>query len=142
MRQTRSFFVPGRPAPKGSTRSFVSRAGKLVTKADCARTKPWQASVALAASAAGIPLVREGVSITLTFRFSRPKSHLKRDGELKPTSPLGHVSKPDVDKLVRAVMDGLTGIAYVDDAQVDVIRASKYYTRSGEPEGLWVEVSS
>ena len=34
---------------------------------------------------------------------------------------------PDLDKLIRAVLDGLTAIAYVDDGQVVSIVAEKAY---------------
>jgi Holliday junction resolvase RusA-like endonuclease len=34
---------------------------------------------------------------------------------------------PDLDKLIRAVLDGLTAIAYVDDSQVVEIYAKKIY---------------
>ena len=37
---------------------------------------------------------------------------------------------PDLDKLVRAVLDALTGICYLDDSQVTDIRASKVYGSS------------
>ena len=45
--------------------------------------------------------------------------------------------KPDLDKLIRAVLDGLTGVAYVDDSQVILIQATKTY---GINEGVWVTV--
>ena len=45
--------------------------------------------------------------------------------------------KPDLDKLIRAVLDGLTGVAYVDDAQVTLISASKSY---GSVEGVWITI--
>jgi Holliday junction resolvase RusA-like endonuclease len=34
---------------------------------------------------------------------------------------------PDLDKLIRAVLDGLTGVAYKDDGQVVKITAVKIY---------------
>ena len=37
---------------------------------------------------------------------------------------------PDLDKLIRAVLDGLTGVAYEDDGQVVQIEAQKLYGAS------------
>jgi Holliday junction resolvase RusA-like endonuclease len=36
---------------------------------------------------------------------------------------------PDLDKLIRAVLDGLTGVAYKDDGQVVRITAVKIYAQ-------------
>ena len=44
---------------------------------------------------------------------------------------------PDLDKLVRAVLDGLTAIAYRDDGQVVRITATKQY---GSQPGVWVQM--
>lgn len=41
--------------------------------------------------------------------------------------PLWHSKKPDLDKLVRAVQDALTGIIYKDDGQVCRLTANKNY---------------
>lgn len=63
--------------------------------------------------------------------MQRPKHHMQlRGGKYVPkpkyidTMP---AMMPDIDKLVRAVMDSLTGIAYRDDAQVIILTASKVY---------------
>lgn len=37
------------------------------------------------------------------------------------------MTKPDIDNLVKAILDGLNGIAYYDDLQVTSINASKYW---------------
>ena len=44
--------------------------------------------------------------------------------------------RPDLDKLVRAVLDALTGVVWVDDSQVTQIVASKVF---GSP-GVLIEV--
>jgi hypothetical protein len=40
-----------------------------------------------------------------------------------------------LDKLIRAVLDGLTGVAYEDDQQVVRLTAQKAY---GETEGVYI----
>jgi Holliday junction resolvase RusA-like endonuclease len=49
-------------------------------------------------------------------------------------------SVPDLDKLVRALLDGLTGIAFEDDCQVHSVEASKVNVIGKENEGAMVEV--
>jgi crossover junction endodeoxyribonuclease RusA len=78
----------------------------------------WEAKVA-GATPHGLP-----VRITIIFIMPRPKT-VKR--------PYPTVA-PDLDKLVRGVLDGLTGIAYEDDAQVIEIHAHKVYGSSSGAE--------
>ena len=69
------------------------------------------------------------VRVSLVFFIERPKS-VKRE----------HPSvRPDIDKLARAVLDGLTTAGvYSDDSQVVDLTASKVY---GVPAGVAVQVS-
>jgi hypothetical protein len=46
--------------------------------------------------------------------------------------------RPDIDKLVRAVLDGLTDVVYRDDEQVTSLTAVKQY---GEQEGVWIRIT-
>jgi crossover junction endodeoxyribonuclease RusA len=61
------------------------------------------------------------VKVSIVFRMPEPKSNKRR---------WPHV-RPDVDKLARAVLDGLTGAAFADDCQVVDLRASKVYGQPG-----------
>ena len=47
----------------------------------------------------------------------------------------------DVDKLVRALLDSMTGIVYNDDSQVVDVTASKRYADNSSP-GVWVYIST
>ena len=44
---------------------------------------------------------------------------------------LWHSTKPDLDKLIRAVCDAMTGVVYRDDSQIAVVTASKRYVADG-----------
>lgn len=142
------FFAPGVPATKGSTKSFrCAGTGKIRTKGDNPRTKPWQRVVAQFALYAQVKRAPrgQGVSLEVEFVLPRPKGHLgtgRNAGQLKPSAPKRHTSKPDVDKLTRAILDALTGVAYVDDSQVDVAPARKRYADPGEEVGARIWVSS
>jgi len=81
-----SFFVYGRPAPKGSMRAYVRGARAIVTH-DNTRTQAWGQAVACAA----LDVMRErelmlgAVSVTLRFALRRPLSHYGKRG-LRPSA--------------------------------------------------------
>lgn len=134
-----SFDVPGTPQTKGSARAFVVK-GRAVVTNDNARTKSWAgvvATFALAAMQLGKPL--EGpVRVTLRFRLARPKAHYRKGG-LRGDAPSYVSKRPDVDKLARAVLDALTSVCFVDDAQVAALVVEKFY---GERPGVSVHVEA
>jgi Holliday junction resolvase RusA-like endonuclease len=77
------------------------------------------------------------VTIVCTFAFARPKSHYLPANSKRPEpvlridAPVAHIKPPDIDKLLRAVLDALTGRAYDDDAQVIDVVAMKVWSRDG-----------
>lgn len=134
--------VSGTPAPQGSKR-YVGN-GRAV---ESSRGLPsWREAVraetARTAREHGAPL-RGAVNVEMSFFFLRPASHLGRGenyGKLLPSAPAEHVRQPDLDKLVRAVLDGLTmGGAWLDDRQVNAIYASKQY--SGVRQGCSISIA-
>lgn len=70
------------------------------------------------------------LDLHVAFFFPRPQSHYrtgKNAHELKPSAPSWHTSKPDADKLLRAIGDSLTGVVARDDSQFAHVEAFKYY---------------
>jgi len=67
------------------------------------------------------------ISIQFTFFMPIPKSYSKKkvaqinDGELYFTK------KPDIDNLVALMLNCMTGVVYIDDAQVYEIKAKKQF---------------
>ena len=125
-----SFTVWGTAAPQGSKRHVGK--GVMIESSD--RVRPWRQDVRFAALE-NRPLdwdMARPIHLELVFWFPRPASHygtkngikyLKANAPSEPTSArLG-----DVDKLSRAVLDALTGVAYLDDRQVIELEARKSY---------------
>ena len=129
-----TFTVLGRPETQGSVKAFMI-AGKPRLTSDNKKMKPWRQQVGWSALEArgGAEMAMRGVPIVLgvTFYLARPKSLPKR--ELWPTR------KPDTDKLVRAILDSLTGVLYEDDSAVVEICARKVY---GLPERAEITVEA
>ena len=145
------FRCDGVPQTKGSAKAFMRRGARYPTVTnDNAKCKPWQAALTLAAAqamsrAARIEPTRGPVALTLKFCVPRPGGHYgsgKNAEKLRPSAPQYPTVKPDLDKLVRAVKDGLTGVVYGDDSQVIKIDAVKLYATHIHPCGVVVQVDS
>lgn len=105
------------------------------------RLRPWRSFVADAALATNHPLTNYPVSISITFRFLRPKAHFNKSG-LSPKAPAHLTSKQkgDIDKLSRAILDALTGTLLHDDSQVVQLAAHKRYCTPDEKPGALITI--
>lgn len=117
------FTVLGEPIPQGSLKAFTPKGWtRPILTNDNKKTKPWRQQVAqmcLESMKGGSPAGRKvPMRLMVAFYFSKPKG-IKNFAE--------KVTRPDLDKCVRLVLDSLTGIAYEDDSQVIEIRADKHY---------------
>lgn len=123
-----TFTVWGVAQPKGSAKAFIPKGWKrAVVTSDNPKNKGWQQLVAEAAGrakdVAGAGLLEGPVRLRVAFYLPRPQSLPKR--------VVHHTKKPDLDKLVRSVKDGLTRVAWHDDAQVVDVKAIKRYAEAG-----------
>ena len=118
------FEVYGKPEPQGSARGFVVDGRAVITSSN-PNLKDWRNLIAVAAreEMKGLPPIDGAVEVEAVFFLPRPKS-VKREN---PTV------KPDLDKLTRALLDGLTNVIYRDDAQVVRAITSKRYVDANTP---------
>ena len=76
------------------------------------------------------------ISVEMIFLFARPKGHYgsgKNADQRKPSAPRYHTQKPDIDNLVKFALDCLNGIAFDDDKQIVLLKASKsWHNLKGE----------
>lgn len=124
---------------KGRTRLYHAN-GKALT--------PYRNTVAEAAAriVAGRALLEGPVRVNLEFRIGRPRAHFRTGRAalglslLRPGAPEAWdcTGGADLDKLARAVLDALTGVAYVDDRQVADLRARRVWAVRG---GVSIAVS-
>ena len=120
-----TFTIPGPPRGKGRPR-FARRGQHVMTYTDD-KTAAYENLVALAYKAAGGEKLNGAIAVLVQMRHPIPKSASKAKragmivGEIKPTI------KCDADNCLKAVLDGLNGIAYDDDKQVVTIIVTKRY---------------
>lgn len=141
-----AFFVPGIPKPGGSKRAIpLMRNGRpicrpggvpIVNVVDDSANKDWKQAVAVFARQAyqGPPLTGP-LKIQCEFIMPRLKGHYgsgRNAGALKDSAPHAPTVKPDATKLFRSTEDALTGVLWMDDAQIVLQVISKKY---GEQPG-------
>jgi len=125
--------VNGIPAPQGSKRHVGN--GRMVESSKA--VGPWREAVrAETQRVITVPLAGP-VRVTVMFYLPRPKGHWRTGRNahlLRDAAPALPCGTPDLDKLVRAVLDGLTaGGAWKDDGQVATLAAGKYYADGAAP---------
>jgi crossover junction endodeoxyribonuclease RusA len=124
-RRTVTFRVIGKAEPKGSTKAFLGRGSRFpIVTSDNPRLRGWEQLVREQAQA----VAREGlfpgpILIAIVFNLPRPQS--------LPKLARHHCTRPDLDKLVRAVVDALIGLLYVDDSSIVQLHARKCYAEPG-----------
>ena len=125
MSRVSQVWIPGKPAPQGSKRHL----GNGVMVESSKAVKPWRVDVAWAARRE-FPAPYDGpVRLELGFVMPRPKSTPKK-------STPAAIKRPDLDKLVRAVMDAITGVVVADDSQIVHLVATKRIAELDEPTGV------
>ena len=129
------FTVYGKPEPQGSMKAFMRKGARFpVVTSDNKDLKSYRQNLSVVAlercAAEGFnPIPKKTpVEIDLTFYFNRPASKSKH---------AEFTVKPDLDKLMRAVGDALTGICFEDDSQIVYAIIRKRY---GSPERTIIEV--
>lgn len=136
------FTVYGRPRPAGSKRPVQvgpKNGPKRTIIIDAnEHSREWKNKVKRVARASYWDGKLTGpLRVRMTFYFARPKSHERKNGELRAGKSFHHTHAPDVLKLGRAVEDALTGIVWEDDAQIVEEFLSKSY---GESDRVEVEI--
>jgi crossover junction endodeoxyribonuclease RusA len=126
--------VFGTPEPQGNKTAFLNkRTGKIVMtegrRPDAReRFTSWRDAVAWEARAwqteHNAALLDEPCMVTITFRMPRPKSAPKR---------MWPGTRPDVDKLTRAVLDALTGTIIANDSRVCELHVYKRFAVDTAP---------
>ena len=112
--------IPGQPKSKGRPR-FAR--GRVFTQAT---TLQYERLVAAAAREVISEPITGNVQVDIIAVYQVPKSWAKalqasaRRGDIMPT-------RPDIDNVIKIILDGMNEVAYLDDQQVHMISAEKRY---------------
>lgn len=131
------FIVDGKP--QGKQRPRFSRISKTVYTPN--KTAKYEKQIAKAYTDSGGKCIPADcyVSVNVSAFFPVPKSYSKKKREDCLERKLRPDKKPDMDNILKVVLDALNEVAYEDDKQVVELIGRKYYTES---DGfLWVSVS-
>lgn len=145
---TLTFQVTGEPKGQPRPRAFARKMGSVHVARfyDSDVADVWKSAVQIALlemlKQTRWELTLGPVSVSLTFAMPRPKSHFGAKG-LKPSAPVAHVGKPDVDNLAKLILDQLTrsGNVWRDDSQVVSLTVHKFYAVGAE-QGCSVSIST
>ena len=128
--------IPGDPVGKGRPR-LTTRGGHAHAYTP-GKTAAWEAGAAhlMRTEWAGKAPYEGPVMVTVSAVASRPKRLLRRGD---PDGRMWRTTKPDVDNVLKAVMDALVNAGVIrDDVQVVSVLAWSLY--AGRQEGACVEV--
>jgi Holliday junction resolvase RusA-like endonuclease len=127
-----AFQVFGDPVPQGSKRGFVVKNRAVIVDDNKATLRSWRSQITDVARAElnGDAPDLGPVRVTMMFFLRQPK---------RPKAAVP-ITKPDVDKLARAVLDGMTDAGvFRDDSQVTTLTARKRYTTEAPHVRVFVD---
>lgn len=119
-----AFLIPGKPIGKGRPRFYRGRA---VTPYETREYEVYTALLFLRASGNKMFEDKQTLRICIDAYYPIPKSITKKKRAEIETGVLLPSCKPDIDNVVKIILDALNGVAYHDDSQVVEIHASKHY---------------
>jgi Holliday junction resolvase RusA-like endonuclease len=140
MSATVYFVVYGNPVGKGRPRA-TSRGGFVRMYTD-AKTLGFESAVADEARIA----MREWqafntpMQMQLSAYYPIPKSWSKKKRQMAMDGEIHPQVKPDLDNVMKAVLDAMNGVVYVDDSQVINMVATKRYSSDPRVEVYLHEV--
>ena len=82
----------------------------------------------------------EPLRVNITAFFKIPTSYTKKRVQAIYNGSESVTKKPDIDNIIKIILDGLNGVAYSDDKQVIEVAGFKKYIIDGTDERVEVEL--
>lgn len=122
--------IDGVPVAKGRPR--LGRYGTYTPK----KTQEYEEYVKMCwvAKYGAIQPSEQPLEMNIVFYMPIPKGYSKKQKAEILSGRLKHIKKPDVDNLIKSVLDALNGLAYADDSQIIKVTAVKRYAETGSTE--------
>ena len=123
----RNYVIYGIPRPQGRPR--FARIGKFVKTYERKEDTRYKENVSAQLVAQKPDFFEGAIELSVIFHLPRPKT--------LPKKILHHTKKPDIDNLIKGLLDSCKGILWHDDAQVITLRVAKIY---GSPPMVEIEI--
>lgn len=78
------------------------------------------------------------VQIEINAFFEIPKNAKKADKELMLENKINPTKKPDIDNIIKIILDAMNGIAFKDDIQITKLNVEKTYS---DTEKVQIKIS-
>jgi Holliday junction resolvase RusA-like endonuclease len=136
-----SVFVSGDPKGQPRPRAFAFNGKARVY--DAGTAEGWKSQIAEALKPWAGTMEPGPIAVRAAFYFRRPKGHFRTNGQIKPAAPARHTQKPDVDNLLKALLDcgSVIGL-WRDDDQVVRADTSKHWAGGDAGPGLQLDINT
>ena len=128
-----SFIVPGEVRGQGRPRTTIR--GGYASIYDSPEDKANKHNIQLYASEAmraiGSNLIaspKKGISVEILCYLKVPETMSKKRKEMAYRGEIRPLRKPDLDNVMKAVLDACNGIVWVDDKEVTEAMICRYYS--------------
>lgn len=128
------FMIPGRPVGKGRPR--FTKNGHCWTPD---KTVAYERDIKMAYwSTYGHRKygADKALAVGIVLYYPRPKSMAKYKRLMAQKGVLRPIVKPDVDNVIKSILDALNGVAFEDDRQIVQVECEKWYDITEENEGF------
>ena len=129
-----SFIIPGRPI--GKARARVNRNGHCWTPD---KTTDYERKIKMAYWTKYRNQMFAGdkaLAIDIVLYYVRTKNMSKKKRMLAQKGILRPLVKPDIDNVIKAILDGLNGLAFEDDKQIVQVTSEKWYDGTDKNDGF------
>lgn len=116
------FKIEGQPQGKGRPR-FTKTGHAFTPQA----TRDYEKLIAEEYKAAKGETLDGYIRVNIKAYYKIPKATTKEKRGMIERGLLKPAVKPDIDNVVKAILDGLNGVAYHDDNQVVYVDGEKFY---------------
>ena len=120
--------IDGKPQPKERPKVYN---GHGITPT---RTRNYEAMIASLWLQKHYPTLEGAIKVDIEFYYPIPQTWSKKKKEAAERFDIVPTVRPDLDNLVKIVLDGLNGIAFEDDKQIALIWSQKLYSRNPRTE--------
>lgn len=125
-----SLIIPGEPVAKGRPR--MTRSGIAYTPG---KTQGYENLVKMCYMEQGNKVKLEGrVQLSMLAYFQIPKSKSKKMQKAMEEQEIRPTKRPDIDNILKGVLDALNKLAYDDDSQIVSVRVEKFYSHEPRVE--------